>query len=328
MKILVTGSEGHLMQAVIPLLVKQGHDVIGVDNLIKHKQRLRILDQPYTFVEGDLTDTSFVNDLFQQFSIDTVIQGAARVYGVAGFNKFCADILHQNITLHANVLRASVENGIKRVVLISSSMVYESEPNSNTQLLVEKDLDLMLHPKTSYGYSKFISEKLSQSYYEQYGLDYTIWRPFNIITPYEVIHNEQNFGHVFADYIRKIVIEKTDPLPILGDGQQVRCFTWYEDVANGITDYSFVHQSRNQSFNLSNDEPITMLNLAHLIHSEAINLGVDIKPLKIVSLPPFKNDVINRYSSSKKAQSMLNWKVTKGLKDSINACLLATLNKN
>ena len=185
MKVLVCGSEGSLIQAVIPRLTRQGHEVIGVDNLVRYGERLGHAKVDYKFFQGDLVDTLFVRNLMKEIKPDYVIQAAARIYGIRGFNEHCADILGENTSLHTNVLRESVINKVKRVVYISSSMVYESCPNSVENPLTEEAPEHNIMPITSYGQSKYIGEKLSEAYHRQYGLDYTIWRPFNIITPYE-----------------------------------------------------------------------------------------------------------------------------------------------
>jgi nucleoside-diphosphate-sugar epimerase len=88
MKILVTGSEGSLMQSVIPRLIEQGHEVIGVDNLCRYGER-RTTDNRYAFEQIDLTDRLGVDYLFDKYQPDYVIQAAARIYGVGGFNKYC-----------------------------------------------------------------------------------------------------------------------------------------------------------------------------------------------------------------------------------------------
>ena len=128
-KVLVCGSEGSLMQAVIPKLMKNGHQVLGVDNLSRYG-RMGINENAlgYEFSRGDLVDRDFVYAVFKQFQPDYVIQAAARIYGVGGFNKYCADILGEDLTLHNNVLKAAVFAKTKRVIYISSSMVYENYP--------------------------------------------------------------------------------------------------------------------------------------------------------------------------------------------------------
>lgn len=327
MKVLVCGSEGSLMQAVIPRLIEKGYEVVGVDNLVRYGERLGHAKVDYEFVKGDLVDSKFTSDLVARVKPDYVLQAAARIYGILGFNLHCADILGENTSLHTNILKASVEHNVKRVVYISSSMVYESCPNDEDHPLTEDAPENNPMPITSYGQSKYIGEKLSEAYHQQYGLEYTIWRPFNIITPYERSDYEEiGFSHVFSDYIKNIVIEKKNPLPIIGNGEQIRCFTWIDDVAQAIVDWSFGEKTKNEIFNLSNPEPICMTDLARLIHSIAVERGhLDNTELKFDTVKNIPNDVMVRIPSNEKAKKVLGFDTDHKVKESIVKCIKHTI---
>ena len=318
MRILVTGSEGSLMQAVIPKLIEQGYEVVGVDNLIRYGERPGHAKVDYEFHKVDLTDRNQVETLFKLIKFDYVIQAAARIYGVGGFNKYCADILGEDITLHNNVLREAAAAKVKRVVYISSSMVYENCPQNESIPVWESMIDEFEAPYTEYGLSKFVGERLSQAFAKQYGVDYTIWRPFNIITPYEKVNNQDlGVSHVFADYIENIVVKKMNPLPIIGDGEQIRCFTWIDEVASAIADYSFIDKTKNEIYNLGNPEPITMKQLAQMIFEEAGMSG----NLQFETVAKYLNDVTVRIPDVSKAKDLLGWEAKQKVRESIRKCL-------
>lgn len=321
--ILVTGSEGSLMQAVIPLLLKQGHVVVGVDNLSRYGERLGIAGTDYEFVKCDLTDPISVDRLIEAWSPDFIIQAAATIYGVGGFNKYCGE-MYKDISLHDNILRASVKHGVKKVIYISSSMVYENCPQVISGPVTEEMPEFYPAPHTDYGLSKFVGERVSRAYLKQHGLKYTIWRPFNIITPYEKSESDEvGISHVFADYIKNIVIDKKKPLPILGDGYQIRCFTWIDEVAAAIADYSFLEKTDNQTFNLGNQEPISMRVLAEKIKDIASKefKMLDDYFLLYESIGDYENDVRVRIPDCEKAEKMLGWKAKMKVDDSIRMCL-------
>lgn len=322
MKVLVTGSEGSLMQAVIPVLVRNGYTVYGVDNLMRYGERLGHADAKYKFYKADLTDNVVVDKLMGDIKPDFVIQAAARIYGVGGFNAYCADILGMDITLHNNVLGAAYDHGVKRVVYISSSMVYENCPQDINIPVTEDMPDTFPAPYTEYGLSKFTGERLSIAFHKQYNVDYTIWRPFNIITPYERSEGDLGTSHVFADYIKNIVTDKLNPLPIIGDGSQIRCFTWIHEVAEAIGNFSFAENTRNEIFNLGNPEPITMKELATIIHQNAVDMNLITKSeLNFDSIKNYKNDVLVRIPNVDKATEILNWRVNQKVNESIVNCL-------
>ena len=90
--------------------------------------------------------------------------------------------------------------------------------------------------------------------------------------------------------------DKKNPLPIIGNGEQIRCFTWIEDVASIIAEYSFDDRAKGQAFNICNVEPITMKTLAQKIYSYS---GND-EDLTFETTKNFKHDVLVRIPSSTK----------------------------
>ena len=329
MRVLVTGSEGSLMQAVIPLLLKKGHVVYGVDNLARYGERLGIAGNDYQFIKCDLTDGISVLKLFEQVKPDYVIQAAATIYGVGGFNKYCGE-MYKDISLHDNVLRAAAAYSVLKVIYISSSMVYENCPQDIAYPVKEDIVGNYPAPYTDYGLSKFVGERVSHAYHRQYDLKYTIWRPFNIITPYEKSESEEvGISHVFADYIKNIVIEKKKPLPILGDGYQIRCFTWIDEVAAAIADHSFSQKTDNKTYNLGNPEPISMRVLAEKIKDIAAKefMLLDDYFLLYETIGDYTNDVRVRIPDCEKAKNELGWEAKMKVDDSIRMCLKHVVEK-
>ncbi len=305
------------MQEVIPRLMANGHTIIGIDNFARYGEIDR--ERDYEFIRGDLTDPEFVDTVVRD--VDAVMQAAALIYGVGGFNKYPADILSKDINLHQNIMHAMLRNGIKKMVYISSSMVYE---RCEKQPSKEEDVDESLIPSTDYGLSKLVGERITRAFHRQYGIGYTIWRPFNIITPHEVGENDLGLSHVFADYIKNIVKEQRSEIPIIGDGEQIRCFTWIGDVARGIADYSFDERAANETFNLGNPEPITMKQLAAIIHDGAREKGLvnsNGNGLSFRTEKSFPDDVRIRIPDVNKAKEVLGWEPTLKVAESVERCL-------
>ena len=317
MKVLVTGSEGSLMQQVVPLLLERGLDVVGVDNFARYGVIERQRD--YEFIQGDLTDSTFVHGVMK--GVDGVIQGAALIYGVGGFHRYPADILSKDVVLHQNLLWAMQKHQVEKIAYISSSMVYErcSIHPSSEEMAMES-----LIPSTDYGLSKLVGERLVRAFHRQYGIKYVIWRPFNIITPYEEGEEVQGMSHVFADFIHNIVRLRKNPLPIIGSGDQVRCFTWIRDVAAAIAAYSFDKKTDNEDFNLGNSEPITMKELALLIYGTAKEMSLvppESRDLSFETIEEYKDDVITRVPAVAKAEKLLGWKARVKIQEAVRYCL-------
>lgn len=336
-KVLVFGSEGSLMQSVIPKLLAAGHEVTGFDNLFRYGERRESAKKlDYRYYNTDLSAP--YDDDMRAFirGADVIIQAAARIFGVGGFNDFEADILSYDVNIQHNLLSylgyvQTLANDAlphlpkyrpPHVVYISSSMVYETCPYVEGGSFEDQVEDFPA-PKTAYGLSKYVGERMIKHYWKQYRIPYTIWRPFNIITPHEPADkSEIGISHVFADFIENIVIQKKNPLPIIGDGEQIRCFTWIEDVASAIADNLENPKAMNETFNLGNSEPYSMKGLANSIKALAFFYGMaDDKPLEFQTVKEFPDDVRIRVPNCNKALEILGWKVTKHTDNSIAECL-------
>jgi len=252
--------------------------------------------------------------------IEGVIQAAATLYGVVGFHRHGADILGRDVAAHANVLRLSVAAGVQRVVFISSSMIYEqcaSEPH------YEEDGEWPPLPRTDYGLSKLVGERLSKAYWHQYGLPFTIWRPFNVIDPDEAGTDVPGVRHVFADLIHRLVVRQQNPVEILGDGNQVRSFVHIREVAQAIADYSFDPRTLNETYNLGSPETVSVKELAERIFHKARARGFirDSRPLSFISLPVAATDIRRRVGCFSKAEKELGWRATISLDEALEYCL-------
>jgi UDP-glucose 4-epimerase len=316
MKIVVTGSEGSLMQAVIPQLLAAGHTILGIDNLYRYGKKSNRAGIDYEFVQQDLIDRDRVFELTQ--GADTIIHAAAKLYGVLGLLNYRADILGDDTAICSNILQACVANKIPHVVYMSSSMVYDSCIQDVNVPLSEEMTDACPLPKTDYGLSKLVCERMVEAFRQQHGINYTIWRPFNIVSPHEQSMTEIGFSHVLPDFVNHIILKKLNPLPIIGNGEQIRCFTWIDNVASIIANHSFLPASCNQVFNVCNIEPITMKDVAKMIYQAT---GKDPADLKFISSKDYVHDVKIRIPTVEKLQTLLGPFEFTSTKESIKQCI-------
>lgn len=300
--ILITGSEGNIGTYLLKHIEKTRPDFKIIR--VKLKEREDEPEKKDNLYIGDLTDGSFVAKIFKENKIDYVIHMAARLYGVAGFNKDVYGLFSNDIKCLLNVLDNS--RSVKKFVYFSSSMIYESsEKVPFTEELTEE-----IHPpRSSYGLTKYFGEKAVKFFNQQYGVNYTIWRPFNVVSPLE--SHEREGGHVFVDFYRKIFIEKTPKIGIYGTGKQVRCFTWVEDVVSAVSDFLTDEKTDNQTFDIGSSQPKNMIELKEImveIGKEKQILPVDYNPETITGEKFFGVDVQLRIPSTEKIQKTLGWK--------------------
>jgi len=299
--VLVTGSEGNIGTYLVRSIRRQHPDMRIIR--VKLRERDDEPDKQGDLYIGDLRDPSFIKKIFAENQIDYVIHGAARLYGVAGFNKDVHGILSNDVECLLNVLDRCVS--VKKFIYMSSSMVYES---SERVPFAEELTDEIMPPKSSYGLTKYFGEKAVTFHHQQFGTNYTIWRPFNVVSPLEP--HDRDGGHVFVDFYKRIYDDRQQKIEIYGSGQQVRCFTWVEDVVDAIAASITYERTDRQVFNIGSNEPKTMIELMNTlveIGKEQKILPVDYAPEAAIGSQSFVVDVKLRIPSTDKIKRVLGW---------------------
>src|SRR3990167_6063807 len=308
-KFLVTGGAGFIGSEIARQLLSSGHFVRVADNLSKKDTSP---DPKTEFLNVDLTKPEESRKVFKD--IDICINAAAKIGGIGYFHKYPATILSENNKIYSTTFEAAHKAKIKRMVYISSSMVFESATNFPTR---EEDLNKIPPPVSAYGFSKLSGEWYCHSFWDQYRLPFSICRPFNAYGINEFPEREIGYAHVIPDLVRKI-LNGQYPLELLGDGNQTRCFTHVSDVAGGITTVALNPKAKNQDFNIGQDSEIKMIDLAKKIW-EIMEVK---KPFKAKFIPGFKYDIKRRVPAVSKAKRLLGWepkvKLKEVLKEVIN----------
>jgi UDP-glucose 4-epimerase len=249
--------------------------------------------------------------------VDQVVAAAAMIGGISYFHEFAYDLLAENERILAATFDATIEahrrGTLQRIVVMSSSMVFESTDVFPTPEGAERTSP---PPVSTYGFQKLAAEYFAKGAWEQYQLPYTIVRPFNCVgigerralrdTDVMSGNIKLALSHVVPDLVLK-VMKGQDPLHILGDGSQVRCYTYGGDLARGIRMAMESPAARNDDFNISTPTSTTVLELAEAIWRK-VN-GPD-KPFRYVSDPPFEHDVQLRVPEVSKAREVLGFEAT------------------
>jgi nucleoside-diphosphate-sugar epimerase len=316
-KVLVTGAAGFINGYLVPELLAAGHEVVGLDDFSKYGPLTRSYDDHprYRFVQGDAKDVALLRDLTRD--CDQVVAAAAMIGGISYFHLFAYDLLAENERILASTFDAAIEahraGTLERIVVVSSSMVYESAavfPTPEGAQLTSPP------PVSTYGFQKLASEYYATGAREQYGLPYSIVRPFNCVGIGErrarrdgdVLSGNVKLAlsHVVPDLVLK-TLKGQDPLHILGGGSQVRHYTYGGDLARGIRMVMESPAARNEDFNLSTATSTTVLELAELVWRAVHGPG---RRLRVVSDPPFEHDVQRRVPDVRKARDILGFEAT------------------
>jgi len=324
-KVLITGSAGFIGGYVVEELLRRGHQVVGVDNFSKYGPVSHSYDDSpdYQFVEGDARDTELLTTLLAD--CDHFIAGAAMIGGISYFHAYAYDLLATNERIMAAscdaAIKANKQGRLSKVTYLSSSMVFESTEHWPSK---EGDERRIPPPLSSYGFQKLAVEYYARAAWDQYKLPYTIVRPFNCVGvgegralgEAEVLSGNVKLAmsHVVPDLVQK-VLKGQDPLHILGDGNQVRHYTYGGDLAKGIVTAMESDKARNEDFNVSTAESTTVRELAEVIWRKI--KGADV-PLRLVSDDPYEYDVQKRVPDVTKAREVLGFEATTSLEDMLD----------
>lgn len=280
---LVTGAAGFIGSHVAEHLVKAGHEVVGIDDFSGGFKSN--VPEGCKVWSRSITDEGFVERLFQCEKFDYVFHLAA--YAAEGLSHFIKRFNYTNNVIGSvNLINAAVNHGVKGFIYTSSIAVYGHIRAASPALEIDPP-----RPIDSYGIAKYAVEQELFATQGMFGLDYIIFRPHN------VYGERQNIGDRYRNVVGIFINQclKGEPLPIFGDGQQIRSFSYVGDVAPVIAESWCVTNACDQIFNLGSDHLCTIEGLARLV---CAHMGV---PYSVKHYPA-RNEAFCPTANHKKAR--------------------------
>jgi nucleoside-diphosphate-sugar epimerase len=297
---LLTGVAGFIAARVAELLLDDGHEVIGIDNMndaydVRMKEyRLECLINRagFKFVQFDIAQIKFVEELFKSElggensqDISAVINLAARA-GVRQSVENPWVYVDTNMTGTLNLLEMCRRYGIKKFILASTSSVYGADAPLPTPETADSD-----RPLQPYAASKKGAEALAHSYHFLYDIDVTVFRYFTVYGP---AGRPDMVMFRFAQWIHE-----NRTLQVNGDGEQSRGFTYVDDIARGTI--MGLRPLGYQVINLGGHETIKINELIHLFEQR---IGQE---AKVNHLPAHPADMKSNWADVEKAHELLGW---------------------
>jgi nucleoside-diphosphate-sugar epimerase len=231
-RILVTGGSGFLGSGLVKALVRQGEAVrVFDDNSRGALRRLREVERDIEFVSGDIRDAAGVDAAMR--GIDEV-HHLAFVNGTATFYSAPDLVLDVGVKGIVNVIDGCRHHGVGRLILASSSEVYQSPPRVPTDESAPLVVPDPHNPRLSYGTGKIISEMMVINHGRKHFERVLIFRPHNVYGP------DMGFDHVipqFAVRLKRAMEAKatgTIAFPIQGSGAETRSFCHVDDLVQGV----------------------------------------------------------------------------------------------
>jgi len=300
MKALVTGGAGFIGSHLAERLLKDGQEVVVVDNLstgsLKNIENFKEKDE-FDFVEGDICNAALMNTLIEQCDVAFHLAAAVGV-------KLIADrpvhTIETNIGGTEVVLNAA--NKFSRKILIaSSSEVY----GKNEAVPFREDDDIVLGstsmPRWSYACSKAIDEFLALAFYQQYGLNVVIGRFFNTIGPRQT----GRYGMVVPRFVQRALAN--EPVLIYGTGKQRRCFCYVEDVVDAAIGLMNCEEATGEAYNIGSTEEISIESLADkIIEMTGSKSKKEFVPYEVAYGRPIE-DMMRRLPSLDRIKETIGW---------------------
>ena len=255
--ILITGVAGFIGSNLAKKLVKDGYEVVGIDNLSygSLNNLKEINDQKnFTFILGDIVNPLILKDYKTKIIVHLASQKIPRYSNALR-------TLDENYLMLRNIVQKCVYENAK-LVFASTSDVYGKNPN----IPFSEESDLVLGPtnvkRWSYALSKIYGEQYIIANHDEYGLEYTIVRFFG---SYGINQNLTWWGGPQSVFIEKSI--KNDFIEVHGDGKQTRTFSYIDDTVCALVECIINERASNEIFNIASDpsEEIQIIDLAKLI---------------------------------------------------------------
>ena len=326
MKVLVTGAAGFIGAFLCKkLLETTNNQIIGVDNLNDYydvslkEARLKMLENKnFSFIKGDISDKTFIDNLFKEYKFDIVVNLAAQA-GVRYSIDHPDIYIQSNIIGFYNILEACRNNPVKHLVYASSSSVYGT--NEKVPYSVEDKVD---NPVSLYAATKKSDELLAHAYSKLYNIPTTGLRFFTVYGP---------MGRpdmAYFSFTNKLI--KGKAIEIFNYGNCKRDFTYVDDIVEGIIRVMNKAPEKKDGedglpippyklYNIGNNHPENLLDFVNILAEELINAGVlsknfNIKEhMKLVSMQ--KGDVPITYADTSALEKDFGYKPSTSLREGL-----------
>ncbi len=284
--ILITGGAGNVGSALARTLADQSHTVVIVDNLSTGSINKVPQEDHVVFIKADANNYQDLLPVFGRFDFDYVFHYAAMV-GVKRTLENPMSVL-EDIEGIKHILQLSKNTGVKRVFYSSSSEVY-GEPFE----IPQNELTTPLNSRLPYAIVKNVGEAFFKSYYQEYGLPYTIFRFFNTYGP------NQSEDFVIPKFLKAAL--SNEPIELYGDGLQTRSFCFVQDNIDTCILAMDSDAMKNEVLNIGSDKEMTILELAQTI------IKVTGSSSQLIHLPALKEgDMTRRCPDTTKMKKLLN----------------------
>jgi len=256
-KVLVSGGAGFIGSHLVEMLLRKG-SIVSITTSSGNLEHVSNIKKDLKIIKADLTN--YPDALKACKNQDIVMNLASKVAGIQYNTGHPATMFSDNIEITKNMIKASVNRGIERFLIVSSACVYPrfcTVPTPETEGFTGDPEPTNL----GYGWAKRVAELLGRFYFQEYGLKVAIARPYNAYGPRDDFNPETS--HVIPGIIKRVFAGE-NPLKVWGTGKQTRSFLYVEDFVRGLMDVTEKYPEC-LPINIGTNEEASIGKLAELI---------------------------------------------------------------
>ncbi len=296
MRVLVTGGCGFIGSNLVHRLLKDGNDVVVLDDLFLGDKAN--IPEGVEFVEGSVTDFELLKKLTSD--VDVVFHMAARSSAPICDND-PVDATDVNVKGFVNVLECAKINNISRIVYASTSSLYSvfSPPHRE---------DMVVIPRTVYEGSMYCREVYSKVYWQNFEIESVGMRFFSVYGPRE--NHKGRYANIITQFLWKM--KKGEKIIVYGDGNQTRDFIFVDDVVEALILASKAKNVAGEVFNVGRGEEHTFNEVISLLEKHT---GLKAKVKYVEN--PIKNYVARTLADTRKSEKFLGFKAKISLEEGI-----------
>lgn len=305
---LITGGAGFIGSHLADRLLAEGNKVVVIDNFnnfynptIKENNVKHNLNNPnYKLERVDIRNGEEVDRVFAENKIDNIMHLAA----MAGVRPSIENpVLYQEVNCvgSQNILEAMKKHNVKNIVFASSSSVY-----GNTKTVPFKETDIVDFAISPYAATKKANEVMTHVYHKLFGFNVIMLRFFTV-------YGERQRPDLAINKFTRLIMEDK-PIPVFGDGETSRDYTYVKDIIDGITkSLKYVEENEDvyEILNLGESEPVTLNEMIETIEQA---LG---KKAIINRMPMQLGDVNRTYADITKAKNLIGYNPQTSFKEGI-----------
>jgi len=302
-KIIVTGVAGFIGSHLAETLLKQGHEVIGIDEfnnyydpILKRKNIANFQDSPnFTLVEENIQSLDWQKLLLD---VELIYHQAAQAGVRASWGQSFRAYTERNINATQVLLEAAKDaQKLQRLVFASTSSIYGDAETLPT------NEEIKPLPVSPYGITKLAAERLGFLYHKNFGVPFVALRYFTVYGP------RQRPDMAFHKFFKAVLADEA--IPVYGDGQQTRDFTFVSDAIAANLAAAIVPEAVGQIFNIGGGSRVV---LAEVLDTMAEVVG---KPIKRNHIEKAMGDARHTAADVSKARTILNYQPQVSLRDGL-----------